>query len=420
MTTQARKVVFVLGRRRKPDYVRGYKLVVKGRPLVRVQWTEHGQLRTESFDDTRKGIAEAKAFAEGVHERLQLRKPADIPPVTVHALWQAYVTAKVDSWRATTLRNKSERWGKFELYVPPRTHAHLVTQEILDGFKRTLITTPTKRGKPRSVNQVRQMIETVTAVLRWGVDRDLIPPTKAATYQPEFSRDAKRQVVEMAEFSSDERAKVLAQLDPRDSRQWRAYVLTVLFAYCGPRQSAARHLEWRDVDLEREAITWRPELDKMAHERVQPMPRPVLEAMWVAYGWRCTQGYDGPFVFYGVQQRRKLAGKPWTYQAYAKALHDAEARAGIDAVKYRAAHGFRRGIAGDVHAATGSSKTAAEWIGDKSVKIVERHYILSRDEELRKTATLVGVTASSDSETIPSAKQNQNEHGATKGADGES
>ncbi len=128
----------------------------------------------------------------------------------------------------------------------------------------------------------------------------------------------------------------------------------------------------------------------MGGEREQPMPEPVRDALWVAYGWRCTQAYAGPFVFYGVQIRRREAGKPWTYQAFVAALHDAEARAGITAIKWRGAHGFRRGISGDIHAATGSSKKAADWIGDRSVKIVEKHYLLERAEEMRKTANLVG------------------------------
>jgi integrase len=383
-----RKLLETFGRKRRHDYVRIFRETASGVTRVRVQWTQSGLLKTESFPDTRKGISEAKAFGEGVHERLQAKTP-DFNPVTIGELWDKYVTAKVDAWRAATLTNKAGRWDKFVLFVGKGQIAQHVTRETLDAFKRALLTTPTRSKRPRSVYQVAQHIEVVTALFRWAVDRDLIPPTKVATYAPEFSRDAKLQIVEMGEFSADERTKVLAQLNPRDIRQWRAWVLTVLFAYCGPRQNAARHLEWRDIDFVVGTIRWRPELDKMATDRVQPMPEPVREAMWVAYGWRTTQGYRGPFVFYGVQDRTRDV-KPWTYQAYAAALDGACQRAGVARQKYQGAHAFRRGIAGDVHAKTGSSKKAAEWIGDRSVKIVEKHYLLEREEELRKTAQLVG------------------------------
>ena len=386
----SRKTLFTLGRKRKPDYVRVFVEYVRGTPMVRVQWTELGRLKTESFDDTRNGKAEARAFAEGKHE--QLRAPSHVVagPVTLAELWTKYVAAKGDVWRPATLVNKTGRWSRFLLYTPAATLATQITDETLDGYKSALLRTPTKHKRPRSVYQVRQHIDVVTAVFRWAMNRKLIPATTVATYQPEFSKDAKRQVEQMSEFSAEDRAKVLAQLNPRDSRQWRAWVLTVLFAYCGPRQRAARHLEWRDIDLAAGTIHWRPELDKMAGERVQPMPTPVLEAFWVAYGWRCAQGYSGPFVFYAPKGTRRERGLPYGAQAYISALHAAEKRAGITSVRYRASHGFRRGIAGDVHAKTGSSKAAAAWIGDKSTRIVEKHYILDRAEELRKTADLVG------------------------------
>jgi integrase len=221
----------------------------------------------------------------------------------------------------------------------------------------------------------------------------------------------------MAEFTGDERARVVAQLDPRDSRQWRAWVLITLFAYCGPRQRAARYLQWTDVDLERGVIRWAPETDKMATERFQPMPTPVLEAFWVAYGWRVAQGYTGRFVFYAAARSVRDDDRPWTYQAFSAALHKAEERAGMTKTKYRGAHGFRRGIAGDIHAATGSSKSAADWIGDRSVKVVERHYLLERDEELRKTAALV-TKGGEDSATRTNANATKRNGPANEGEAG--
>mgnify|MGYP001581133137 CR=1 FL=1 len=82
--------------------------------------------------------------------------------------------------------------------------------------------------------------------------------------------------------------------------------------------------------------------------------------------------------------------KPWTYSAFIAQLHDAERAAGIEPRKWKVAHAFRRGVAGDVLSLTGSERRAAEWIGDKDVKVVKRSYLLERDEELQRTATAIG------------------------------
>lgn len=390
-------VVATYGRPRKHGYVRVFKVSVAGRDLVRVQWRELGATvpSTESFDDTRKGIAEAKAFAEGTHDRLIAKRPvASYDAMALRHIWEKYVAAHVNAWRPKTLESATKRWHTVELVLGKATPASAVTPEVLDDMVTRLLTTLTSRRQVRSSNQVRSMVDLVTAIYRWAeVERRLLPPSLIPNYRAKLSKEAKRQVVTMHEFREEDRMKVLEQWSPRDSRQWRAWALTTLFAYCGPRQSAARALEWADVDLEQGLIRWRPETDKMGSERLQPMPAPVREAFWVCYGWRLAQGYTGRFVFYGVQQRRRDADAPYTYQAYIGQLHAAEKAAGIAPIKYRGAHGFRRGIAGDVHSATGSSKKAADWIGDRSIKIVERHYLLGRADELRATADLVTANA---------------------------
>lgn len=389
-----RKEIETHGRKRKPGYVRVFRETIGSRSLVRVQWTEIGKpgLTTESFDDSRKGLAEAKAFAEGVHDRLTAKLPlVSYEALTLRGLWDRYVAAHVNAWRAKTLESATNRWQKMELMLGRNTLCTAVTPERLDTVVTDLLNTLTSQRRVRSANQVRSMVALLTAAFRWAeVERQLLPPSLVSNYRVKLSKDAARQVVETEEYREEDRLKVLAELDPRDSRQWRAWALTVLFAYCGPRQTAARSLEWRDIDLQAGTIRWRPELDKMGSERTQPMPSPVLEAFWVAYGWRLSQGYTGRFVFYGVQQRRQDRDAPYTYQAYIYQLHEAETRAKVAPILYRGAHGFRRGIAGDVHEATGSMRTAADWIGDKSVKVVDRHYVKTRADALKRTADLVG------------------------------
>lgn len=386
-------VVDTFGRPRKHGYVRVFKLTIGQRELVRVQWRElDGTVKTESFPDSRKGIAEAKAFAEGVHDRLLAKAPAvAYLPLTLRQVWDKYAAAHAKAWRPKTHQSAADRWKKVELLLGKDTPAVSVTPEAMDGIVNILVDNLTAQGRPRSTNQVRSIIALIRAVYRWAsVERTLLAPSLIANYKAKFSKDLQRQVVEQHEFREADRLKVLGHWNPEKALEWRPWVLTTLFAYCGPRQNAARHLWLSDLDMDRRLIRWRPETDKMGGERFQPMPEPVYQAFMLALQWREADGYEGRFVFYAAQDRGRKKDQPWTYQAYIAQLHDAEDATGVPRELYRGAHGFRRGIAGDVHNATGSSKKAAGWIGDKSTRVVEKHYLLDREDELRATAALVG------------------------------
>lgn len=442
-----RKELGSFGRKRKADYVRWVRDVKNKRSGIFVLWNEGGR-RAESFDDTRKGLAEAKAYAEGVHERLQMRRPLEMPPITLRALYEAHVTAKASEWSYNTLRLSNWRWGKLELFARPLMPAQSITRETLDKLKVALL-------ENQSPNQVRLAIKAITSVFRWGVDRDLIPPTKVTNYRAGFSKAVLRTGPKMAEFSETERTSILSQLDPRDARQWRAWVLTVLLGYCGPRVTATRELTIDDIRLDLPkmvkgeivfggAIHWREETDKMSHDRWQPMPTPVAEALWIAVGWRQATGYEGSYVFfrpakgmrdlanggYVTARTRKRAhaaeDKPYAYSSYLDQLSKACKRANVKRALYQGAHAFRRGAAGHVHAKTGSEKMAADWIGDKSIKVVRDHYLLTREEELRKTASLMAPESSAPSGTATSGRAglpegpepecDETRQGATSGA----
>lgn len=389
----ARKILDSWGKRGRRDYVRLVREVARGVWIVRVLWKdERSQRRVETFEDSRNGLREAKAFADAKHEALRSPAAVEFEPLSIRGMFEKYVTAKTDAWRGRTLELERQRWRKFELFADRETPAAAIRPEHLDSLKRTMM------ERQHAPNQVRLVLACVKRVFSWAMARDLIPATKVATYRAEFSKDSKLAAPKMAEYRGDEREQLLAAMDPRSFRQWRAWALTTLIGYCGPRQKAARYLTWSDVDLEAGTVRWRPENDKLGRGRTQPLPAPVIDALWVAYGWRLHDLYSGAFVFYAAQDRSRKQLKPWTYQAYNQALRDAEKRAGIDHVKWRAAHGFRRGIAGDVHAQTGSEKRAAEWIGDKDIRVVKDSYLLERDDELRKTADLVGMLPNATTE----------------------
>jgi hypothetical protein len=158
----------------------------------------------------------------------------------------------------------------------------------------------------------------------------------------------------------------------------------------------------------------------MGADRTQPMTDDVHDALWVTYGYRLRDRYQGRFVFFGAQaatrgevrelreweldpkhkrigtgkkKARVVADKPWSYAAFNQALRAPELRAHVPHVKYRAAHGFRRGIVGDLGDKYGSERLAGEWIGDKDVKVVKDSYVLEREDRMRKVAAGLGAEA---------------------------
>lgn len=458
-----RKVIDFEGRKGKPGYVRMFVETVGTRELVRVQWRELGArtLSTESFENTRSGKAEAKAFMKGTHERLtEPRAAAPVvadatEPMTLKELKEEYFAAHVNAWKTKTLQGKASRWKLIGLLIPERTLASAVTPKMLDTAVTSLVTTPiARKHKKRSINQVRMTIAELTAAFRWAVDeRGILPPTRVVTYAPKLGA-LKKQVVDTAEYSADERARLIAALDPRDPMQWRAWALNTVFGFCGPRQTATRHLEVTDIELDPVVwkdgqpvfggrIHWPSETDKMENERTQPMPAPVAEAFWIALGWREFDEYTGRFIFYGAQRRTRgqalrrdthrakakesLEGvaideKPYTYSALNAAMKKAEDRAGIEHINYRSTHGHRRGVSGDIHQATGSSKKAADYIGDRSTKVVEKHYLLTRVENLDEAASIVTAavanagTTTGTSRNQTAIKRNRTKKGAPQDA----
>jgi integrase len=156
--------------------------------------------------------------------------------------------------------------------------------------------------------------------------------------------------------------------------------------------SAILHLQWRDLDVERGEIAWRARWDKTGRERVQPMTHGARVALVVARQWRERDGYIGPWVLFTPHRQRwnpqDDERAAWTSQALWLALRKAEGRAGVRHLPYRAMHGFRRAVAGDVLELTRDLKLALDWIGDVDLGMA-RHYLRPRDPRLEEAATAV-------------------------------
>jgi integrase len=358
-----------------------------------------------SWPDTPGNRARAIAFGEGVVERLtRVDGPERVTfePLTLRGLWDKFAKAEVAPLRVRTRENYLKRWQKFERYKGRDYLASKVTRETLDDFRAEL----TKLE--HEINQVQRHVQMVKSVFKWAVDNDHIPPSKVTTYRFKTNRDDKP--LEVPEYTPAEAERILEQFDPRDARDWRGFVATYVFAFAGPRQNAARHLEWRDIDFVNRVVHWRPELDKLGKDRRQPLPEPVIEALWVAYGWRIAFGYEGPFVLFrpgaglrdasngyslsakAKQRSAAKADQPWTYSAYHQRLRQAEVTAKVPHVKYRAAHGFRRFVLTEALKRTGNLVLAGQFIGDSDVRTLQRSYVRERAEDLRGVADHMEAT----------------------------
>jgi integrase len=364
--------------------------------LVRVEWREQGRRLTRSWASSAETRKIARAFALGAQDRLERGGIPGAPPAvpTLDGLFSAYLLAVREGLRPRTIELYRQRWAKFVAFAKPERRADTVTPELLDAYRAALA--------PHHVpNQVKELVRVVRIVFNWGLQRGAVPPSRVQGYRVTLGKDAKR--AKMGEYSAAEAKAILGYFDPRSALRWRPYVLTTLLAFCGPRQRAARMLTWEDVDLAGARIHWRGANDKVGTDRFQPMPRPVLEAFFVALGWRQADGYAGAFVFYPVQARGVEKAQPWSYQGYVKFLRDAERAAGIKHVAYRGAHGFRRGVVGNVIEATsGNLKLAASWIGDSSVRVIEQSYALEREGQMRDVAAM--LTEETATERQPGGK----------------
>lgn len=348
--------------------------------LVRCEWRANGKRKTESLPDSRDNRRTMRAFAAGTAKRLALKGADEDQRLTMRELGERYVAAHPvgESWRPKTLKTWQQRWRVWVAFVTHERLIDTVTAETLDEFRAAL------RKQDFAVNQIANHVQMVKSVYRFARERRYLAENPIAEYRMNLSRDQRR--LEVPEWTNEECAAILAQLSPKHGRQWRAYVAIQLDALLGGRSAALLGLEWRDVDMDRRTIRWRPELDKLARDREQPLPRAAVRAIRIARVWRARIGYQGPYVLPGARGAEQRAERHYTYQALNYQLQVAAKRAGVRWIPYRAMHGFRRMNLNDVLAATGNLTRAGQWIGDTDMRTLSRSYVRVRADELRDVA----------------------------------
>jgi integrase len=353
--------------------------------LVRAQWREGGKRRTESMPFSRENVRTVKAFAVGVASRLALPGADKRVRLKMHELGERFVAAHPvgEVWRRKTLKTWTNRWKVWSAFATPDRFIDSVTMETLDQFRAAM------RVQGYAVNQIANHVQMVKSVYTFARERGYIGENAIAGYRMRLSKDQRRMVV--GEWTNEECAKILAQFSKKDSRQWRPLVAITLDAVLGARSNALLNLEWRDVDLNARIVRWRPELDKLAKDREQPLPRDAVYALRVARVWRERMKYTGPFVLPAVKKSRRGA---YTYQALNNQLRLAAKAAGLRWVKYKAMHAFRRMVVNNVLALTGNITRAGQYIGDTDLKTLGRSYVRERADDLRDVAGMVSLQPS--------------------------
>lgn len=367
-------------------------LLSRDKSRIIVKWrVAPGIPEQQTFSSTKEQKAEALAYAEGVYQRLMNRETSRPSRRTLQEIWDAYQVAEFPHLRKRTKELYTENFRRWALRFGWHAIAEHTTPEMADTFRRDL----TAAGL--ALKTIRNSIDDVKRVFLWAETRELITRNRLRLYKFKVAKEDRPTAP--AEYRADDFEKILAQLDPTKSRQWRAFVALSICGAQGARQNAVLHLT--PMDVVGDTIHWRAEWDKMGKAWSQPARERTLAAVAVALDWRQKDGYDGPWLLYSAKTNNP---NPYSIQSLWAALKGqpgkagrprilgAQERAGVADLKGRAGHGLRRMLAGDIAAATGNATLALKAIGDSDLRMANR-YLKDRDDDVRDAFELVDANA---------------------------
>lgn len=361
---------------------RGGVRVLEDGDYARVQWYEDGQRRVKSFARTKEGKAEALAWAQGFAETRFGTTPAP-ERLTLRGLWDRYKLAEFPTLRPRTRELYAEHWQRWELFCGKQFIAENARQETVDRFRARL----TSLGL--AVGHQQRIVRDVKTVYAWADTRELLARNRLAGYRFKIAKEARAE--RPAEYRRMDVEQILAQLSPQKSEEWRPWAALTIAAFQGARERSILHLSWADVDLIRGRITWRSKYDKTGREWSQPLTIAAYSALLTARYWRDRDGEKRPWVFYSPWARKKSGREEqgvYGAQALWLALKKAELRAGVPRLPFRAVHGFRRGVAGDVARNSGNPWLAIQYIGDRDPDRIAE-YVQERTDSLDGAADML-------------------------------
>ena len=358
--------------------------------LVRVSWYD-GRRFVKSWPDTSEGRAEAKAWAKGFAEsREQYGAPVSVR-LSLRALWERFAEGEFPHLRPRTQQLYREHWDKWELFLGREFMAEDAKLETVDSFRASL------KRNGIGVTHTRKIVGTVKTVYAWGERRELLSRNRLASYRFKIAKEDRPTAP--GEYSADELDRILAQMNYRRRDGWRPWVAVMLGGHQGTRSHAILHLRWEDVDFTTGTITWRAQWDKTGKDWTQPMTNAAYSALLTAKWWAEKDGRRD-WVFYSAHAGREFYRKDSLWLALTKA----EKRAKISHQRGRGMHGFRRGVAGDVLAATRDAKLALDFIGDVDLRQATK-YLKRREERLDEAVAILDQPSRNRHQALPTPRK---------------
>jgi integrase len=371
-------------------YGRRVRVFLEGERVVAL-WYVDGKDRQESWPHTRDGITAAKAWAKGFANRRDGVTSAHRP--TTRELWDRYWAAEANHLRPRSQLRYRERWSWWERFVGRESIAEDVSIETAALFRREL------ERLGNATYQIRMILQVVRIAYNWGQRARAIRENPLTAYRFKVARDQPAQH-EPAEYRREDFDRMVGALRAQWGTEWRASTALLVIGNQGTRQNAALHLQWADVDFLHGTLTWQGAYDKLGRTWHQPMRLETYAALLTARWWRARLGYAGPWVFPPARIRNP---GPYTAQSLWHQQQRAERLAGVTHLELRAAHGLRRMVVNDILAATGGDlEAAAQFIGDRDLRVVRGGYRRTRDDAMAGLADRLDATAAAPPPEEPS------------------
>jgi integrase len=349
---------------------------VAGTDKVSVQCRAEGITKSYRGQDAEaKAMGFAKRLVEGFGREL-----TPTPKLTVSDLWERYTSSS--DYRQLRPRSQAlykEAWRLFTDVVPTDSDARAVNVATLETVRTAHEDGKRERtGRPYALNTIRKSISIVKGVFAWAERVELLEKDRVHQFRFKVAKD--KRPVAPPEYTKEEFAKLLGALSFDKASQRYAHVVLACCGYQGARINAVLHLRWEDVDFDAAIeidgkpvqtglIIWRARFDKQGNEWDQPMRAPfraILARLWESVDRPATGWVFPPRQANSASETYRVTSFWWTLRA-------AEVRAGVTLHPGRAAHGFRRMVAGDVAEATGSALSAMQAIGDRDIRLSDRY-----------------------------------------------
>jgi len=354
------------------NLVRLYCFQLRGVKRYACQWGPKGARQQESWPFTKEGKIEAEAFFKAFSEETRRARTADAP-LTVRQLWVSYLEAEADALRPRTLKLYRDAWQTWEQHIKASTVAEDVTVQEIGAFRKSL----DARGLATAT--VQNCFRNIRIVYNWGERMELIARNRWHLFVLKIAKEKRTQP--RAEYRSEEFMAIWRALDPQRVGQWRAWASVGLLGIYGNRQNEILNLRWSWI--EGDTVQIPASVVKTGDVGVLTLFPLTQHILAVCKAWADREEYAGDYVLYSGQAegRAHPSKMPhYSIQSLTDQIHRAEARAAVPTIRWRAGHGFRRGLVGDLVDSTGDVTLALAAIRDKDLRMAPRYRVRRNDK----------------------------------------